>query len=228
MHTSCAYPDIALAIRWMITFSLFNIPIRVLPWFWITLALIGGVLGVDSKDTFFKLLLFLIAGFISILVHELGHALTAKSYGKRVEIVLQAFGGYAAYGGGAPLSRLKTFFITAAGPAIQIALGFAVFGISKSAPELSPQAFYFLETLYWISFVWAILNLLPVLPMDGGRIMETILGPKLLHVTLIISIVVAVAVALLGLLYTGSILLPVFMGMMAFECFKALRQLKAR
>jgi hypothetical protein len=44
---------------------------------------------VDGKEAFFLLLLFLIAGFISILVHELGHALTAKAFGKRVEIVLK-------------------------------------------------------------------------------------------------------------------------------------------
>lgn len=208
----------------MISFSIFNIPVRVLPWFWITLALIGGALGADSKEAFFNILLFLIAGFISILVHELGHALTAKHFGKKVEIVLQAFGGYAAYSGGAPLSRPRTFMITAAGPAVQIVLGLAVLVFAKQFEFLSPQATYFLTILYAISFIWAILNLLPVLPMDGGRLMETILGPQRIQLTLKISIAVAVGIALLALAYTGSILLPIFMGFMAYENYKALQQ----
>lgn len=212
----------------MISFSLFNIPVRVLPWFWITLALIGGVLGADSKQALFNILLFLIAGFVSILVHELGHGLTAKHYGKRVEIVLQAFGGYAAYSGGAPLSRPKTFLITAAGPAIQIVLGLVVLAIARQFDGMSPQANYFLRILYGISFVWAILNLLPVLPLDGGRLMETLLGPGRIRLTLQISIAVAVIIGVLALTMTGSILLPIFMGMMAYESYKALKQISWR
>ncbi len=175
----------------MIQFSLFNIPIRVLPWFWLTMAFIGGVLRVDGKEAFFLLILFLIAGFISILVHELGHALTAKAFGKRVEIVLQAFGGYAAYSGGAPLDRWRTFLVTAAGPALQIVLGLAVYLFAKSFPGMSREATYFMTVLYAISFIWAILNLLPVLPLDGGRILQTILGPSRIKLTLLISIAVA-------------------------------------
>lgn len=210
----------------MITFSLFKIPIRILPWFWITLALIGGAIYIDTKEDFFRLLLFMIAGFISILVHELGHGLTAKHFGKRVEIVLQAFGGYAAYSGGAPLSRLKTFLVTAAGPGIQIALGFVVLAAATQFNEISPNAMYFLERLYFISFVWAILNLLPVLPMDGGRLLETLLGPQRIRITLTISIIVAVTVAVLGLVFTTMLLLPIFMGMMAYESYKALKEVR--
>ena len=209
----------------MISFLLFNIPIRVMPWFWITLALIGGALGADSKQAILNILLFLIAGFISVLVHELGHALTAKHFGKRVEIVLQAFGGYAAYSGGAPLSRPQTFMITAAGPAVQILLGFVVLAFANQFTAMSPQATYFLRVLYGISFIWAILNLLPVLPLDGGRLMETILGPQRIGLTLKISMAVAIVIALLALSFTRSIILPIFMGFMAYESYKSLKQI---
>ena len=212
----------------MIEFKIFNIPVRVEPWFWLTMAFIGGILGVDSKEALFRILLFLVAGFISILVHELGHALTAKSFGKQVGIVLQAFGGYAAYSGGAPLSRTKTFLVTAAGPAIQIALGFVVLIVTQQLDTISPQAKYFLTILYVISFFWAILNLIPVLPLDGGRLMESLLGPQRIRLTLKISMVVAICIGVLGLTLTNSILLPVFMGMMAYESYKALRQISFR
>jgi Zn-dependent protease len=209
----------------MIQFSLFNIPIRVLPWFWLTLAFIGGVLRVDGKEAFFLLLLFLIAGFISILVHELGHALTAKAFGKRVEIVLQAFGGYAAYSGGAPLGRMRTFLVTAAGPALQIVLGLAVYLFAQSSPAMSREATYFVTVLYAISFIWAILNLLPVLPLDGGRILQTILGPGRIKLTLMISIAVAVGVGVLYFMMTRDPLLPIFMAMFAYQAFQELKSL---
>jgi Zn-dependent protease len=209
----------------MIQFSLFNIPIRVLPWFWLTMAFIGGVLRVDGKEAFFLLLLFLIAGFISILVHELGHALTAKAFGKRVEIVLQAFGGYAAYSGGAPLDRTRTFLVTAAGPALQIVLGLAVYIYAKAFTGMSLQAMYFVKVLYGISFIWALLNLLPVLPLDGGRILQIILGPTRIKLTLLISIVVAAGAGVLYFMKTGDPLLPIFMGMFAYQSFQALKAL---
>ena len=77
----------------MIHFSLFRIPIQVQPFFWITLALIGGALRADSPERILFTALFVLAGFISVLVHELGHALTARRFGAYPEIVLQAFGG---------------------------------------------------------------------------------------------------------------------------------------
>jgi Zn-dependent protease len=209
----------------MIQFSLFKIPIRVELWFWLSLAFIGGVLRVDGKEAFFLLLLFMIAGFISILVHELGHALTAKAFGKRVEIVLQAFGGYAAYSGGAPLDRTRTFLVTAAGPALQIVLGVVVYLFAQSLPGVSPQATYFVKVLYAISFIWAILNLLPVLPLDGGRLLQTIHGPSRIKLTLLISIAVAIGVGVLYFMMTGDILLPIFMGMFAYQAFQALKAL---
>ena len=190
------------------------------------MAFIGDVLQVDGKEAFLRLLLFLIAGFISILVHELGHALTAKGFGKRVEIVLQAFGGYAAYSGGAPLSRTQTFLVTAAGPALQIVLGLAVYFYAKAFPSMSLQATYFVKVLYAISFIWALLNLLPVLPLDGGRLLQTILGPSRIKLTLVISIAVAIGVGGLYFMNTRDILLPMFMGMFAYQAFQELKSLR--
>lgn len=83
----------------MIRFSLFGIPIEIQPFFWITLVIIGGVEGVDTAAGMMRIGLFVLAGFISVLIHELGHALTARSFGAHSAITLQAFGGYAAYSG---------------------------------------------------------------------------------------------------------------------------------
>jgi membrane-associated protease RseP (regulator of RpoE activity) len=114
--------------------------------------------------------------------------------------------------------------ITAAGPAAQILLGMAVQVVSPPLTDMNPNAAYFLFVLYWISIVWAVLNLLPVLPLDGGQMLNAILGPQRIKVTLWISLVVAVAAGLLLYLRLGSILAPVFMGMFAWQSWQALRE----
>jgi stage IV sporulation protein FB len=207
----------------MIRFSIFGIPVQVQPFFWITLAIIGGAINANSPEALLRLGLFLLAGFVSILVHELGHALTARKFGARSEIVLQAFGGYAAYSG-VRLTRPQSFAVTAAGPAVQIVLGLALLQVLPYLPDLNPNMLYFLKILVWISLVWAILNLLPVLPLDGGQMLNAILGPQRIRITLWTTIIVSVAAGLLALRFTGSILMPVFMGMFAWQAWQALRQ----
>lgn len=207
----------------MIRFSLFRIPVEVQPFFWITLVILGGVGGADSSAEIFRIVLFVLAGFISVLVHELGHALTARSFGAHSAITLQAFGGYAAYSG-VRLSRWQSFLVTAAGPAIQIVLGLAAFLLIRSIPDLSSQGFYFLEKLMLISFVWAILNLLPVVPLDGGQMLNAALGPARIKITLWISIIVAIIVAIaMWKSDPRNFIFPIFMGMFAWQAFQALK-----
>ena len=207
----------------MIRFHIFGIPVTVQPFFWITMALIGGAWHFDSKEGLIYILFFMTAGFISILVHELGHALTALKFGARVEIVLEAFGGYAAYSG-ARMTRARGAMITAAGPALQMVLGGLAVALLRAVPAMPDNARMFLGLLVLISFFWAILNLLPVLPMDGGRLVEAALGPARMRATLTISLVTAIVVAVLGLLYTGSLLLPVMMAYFGWLSWQALRQ----
>ena len=207
----------------MVHFTIFGIPVRVQPFFWITLVIIGGAIDANSPSAILRIGLFTLAGFISILVHELGHALTARRFGAYSEIVLQAFGGYAAYSG-VRLTRPQSFAVTAAGPAIQILLGLAIYFALPHLPEVNPDADYFIITLMGISIFWAVLNLLPVLPLDGGRMLDAILGPERIKITLWVTIIVAVLGALLALVTTRSILFPIFLGMFAWQAWQALRE----
>jgi stage IV sporulation protein FB len=211
----------------MIRFSVFGIPVEVQPFFWITLVILGASNGGDSVGAIFEILLFVLAGFFSVLVHELGHALTARAYGANTHIVLQAFGGYAAYAG-IRMSRKQSFLITAAGPAIQIALGGAVAALLYFLPPMNSYGEHFLYVLMGISFVWAILNLLPVMPLDGGQMLNALLGPARFRITLWTTIVVAIGVAVLLFTYTGSILFPIFLGMFAWQAYQALQENKWR
>jgi Zn-dependent protease len=207
----------------MIRFTIFGIPVQVHPFFWITLAIIGGALRANSASALLQIALFLLAGFISILVHELGHALTAKRFGAYSEITLQAFGGYAAYSG-VRLTRPQSFAVTAAGPLVQILLGAAVYFALPLLPPLNREAAYFLVVLIWISIVWALLNLLPILPLDGGQMLNAVLGPDRIKTTLWITIITAVGAGLLLYLRFGSILFPIFLGMFAWQAWQALNE----
>ena len=79
----------------------------------------------------------------------------------------------------------------------------------------------------WVSLVWAVLNLIPVYPMDGGQILRGILGPRHIQLTLQISIIVAIFVGVLGLIYLRLLLLPIFMVFFAVENYKALKRTRA-
>ena len=207
----------------MIRFSIFGVPVEIQPFFWISLIILGGATTADTAAAILKIALFVLAGFISILVHELGHALTARAFGAYSAITLQAFGGYAAYSGGL-LNRWQSFLVTAAGPGIQTLLGGAVFFLMRALPELSDHGDYFLHILVLISFFWAILNLLPVVPLDGGQMLSAVLGPARIKITLWTSIIVAIVTGVLMFTQTGSIIFPIFLGMFAWQAFQGLKQ----
>jgi len=208
----------------MFRFTIFGIPVVVQPFFWITLVIVSGAMDASTPGDMFRILLFVLAGFISILIHELGHALTARKFGAYSEITLQAFGGYAAYSG-ARLTRVQSFLVTAAGPAIQILLGLAVWClIPLMLPGITYHAFYFLLVLKEISIFWAVLNLLPVLPLDGGQMLNAVLGPQRIRITLWVTIIVSVLVGLLMFERTHSILFSLFLCMFGWQAYQALQQ----
>ena len=207
----------------MLRFTLFGIPVQVQPWFWLTMAFIGGGARANTKEALLLLALFILAGVISILVHELGHALTGRAFGARSAITLQAFGGYAEFSG-TRFNRPQQFLVTAAGPFVQIVLGGAIFVALHFLGDLKSEAGYFWVSLAWISIVWAVLNLLPVMPLDGGQMLNAVLGPERIKLTLWITIITAAVAGVAIFQWTGSILFALFMGLFAYQSWQALRQ----
>jgi len=211
----------------MIHFSIFGIPVTVQPYFWVTMALVGGALNqrTMTPEGLLGLALFMIAGFISIMVHELGHALTIKHYRLPTSITLEAFGGYATHPGGR-LSRVQDFLVTAAGPAYQLVLGLVAHVLLHRLP-FNERMFIFLEALRWVSVAWGLLNLLPILPLDGGRLVNALLGSSRIRITLWVTIVTGVIFALLGILF-NQYFLAIFMGMYVYQAFQGLKETRWR
>ncbi len=179
--------------------------------------------GLSNRGEILFVLVFMAAGFTSILVHELGHAITGKKFGSRdTQVVLHGMGGVAIFPH-ARFTRPQSFLVTAAGPGIQIILGFVALFLVNKAPS-GTYAQQYLSDLYLVSFFWAILNCIPVWPLDGGQMMGAVLGPKREILTHQISIGVAVVVGLAGLLITKMFLFPILLGFMASQSWKIIQQ----
>src|SRR5260370_39885036 len=101
-------------------FSLFGIPVRVHPFFWLVSLIMGWPLHEPKL-----ILIWVACVFVSILVHELGHALTAKYFGWPPHIGLYSFGGYASYQPTWGHSTARTILVLIAGPGA----GFVLFGL---------------------------------------------------------------------------------------------------
>lgn len=205
----------------MIHFTILGIPVRIEPWFWITMAFIGGGLHAANSTDILHVLVFIFAGFLSILIHELGHAVMIRKCGLPTSITLQAFGGFATHPAGR-LSRQQSFIVTAAGPAVQLTLGILLIVLANNIEIPAGSLFRpFLRDLIWVSLAWSILNCLPVYPMDGGQMLAAVLGPQRQHKVHLISSIVAVVIGVAGYLYLDALLLAVFMGLFAWQNWQA-------
>lgn len=147
---------------------LFGIPVRVHPTFFLMAAVLGARPGADLVTV----LIWIAVVFGSVLLHELGHAWAARGFGYRPRIELHAMGGTTLWGG-APVTPGRRFVVSVAGPAAGLVLGALVLAVRPA--DLGGHAAGAVEALLWVNIGWGLLNLLPVLPLDGGNVMASIL-----------------------------------------------------
>lgn len=205
----------------MLQFRLFGFPVAIHWMFWLNCALIGGAIGASSPEEMQRVFAFIVAAFLSVLIHELGHASVMRYYGDRqVGIMLYALGGFAA--GRRIRTRSEDFFVTAAGPFLQFSVGVAAWWLIDAWTPPNRLVAEMLYDFRYVSIFWAILNLVPVFPLDGGHILQAILGPRRVKLVLWISLVTAVALALLAF-NRGLIIATLLCGMLAFNNWKQLR-----
>lgn len=200
------------------------IPITITSSFWILATLIAWLSSGGSVIAFMS---WIIIVLISVLVHELGHALTAKFWGQNTEIILGSLGGTTIYGTGKkPLSRLQEFIVVLAGPIFGFLLAF-VAGFLSVYSLAHPNLFYFLHYTMFANIVWSLFNLLPVHPFDGGKLMsilfEGIFGSKGLRFSYLLSGIIAVVLIGLAMAY-GQIFAAVLLVLCAFESFRNFRE----
>jgi len=119
-----------------------------------------------------------VALFGSIVLHELGHALMARRYGiGTADITLYLFGGVARLDR-MPRTAGPELLIALAGPAVNFAIVLALTGFTFLADFAGIPYPGFLGAVSQLNLVLGLFNLLPIFPMDGGRVLRAILsGP---------------------------------------------------
>ena len=210
----------------MIQFRLFNIQVTILPWFWLIMLYLGWVFtstpgssGVDGAQLLLMALVVL-AGFLSLLIHEFGHALLIKKFGQPTEIVLHGMGGFATHPPGV-FTPVQNFLVSAGGPAAQIAFGLV--GLLLLQAEILPdtQIRAFVGFFTYLSLVWAVFNLLPIFPMDGGRMLAAFLPADKQPLVHLVGMALPIGIAGLALAFNYiAPFLFLFMALFAFQNFQ--------
>ena len=219
----------------MIRFKLFDIPIFVQGWFFLLTAVIGGAFRANTPEQWQGVIVFMMAAFVSILIHELGHAFAGLRFGApAVAISLHGFGGSASFPG-ERFSRKQRILMTAAGPGASIALAivfllvgnFAIGSVEPIERGAVPLWVQFINVTIFINLFWSVINLFPALPMDGGQILRDLLGPSQLKLTCIISFI-TIAILATGLwMLTQSIfnlLIALLLGSHTWSVYKQANQ----
>ncbi len=231
-------------------FRFLGIPVRVHPVFWLVSAACGW------QDKRLELVLaWIVCVFVSILVHEYGHGLTAKAFGSSASIVLWGLGGLC-YSQSERQTVGQRLAVILMGPGAGFLLCAAVMAVTtlfvgvtpiehlemaQKALGLGPGSISIGEkfqtntgiNIYWflvrINLMWGLVNLLPIWPLDGGRVSEIVLswydrgrGVRWCH---IVSLLVAGILAVVSIALTQDLFLTVFFGLFALLNFQVLQTL---
>ena len=128
---------------------------------------------------------FLLALFTCVLLHEFGHILMARRYGVRTpDVILLPIGGLARLER-MPEEPRQELLIAAAGPAVTLAIALALFGVLRitGAPldsaQLGPGQDGLAQQILWLNVALLLFNLLPIFPMDGGRMLRALLAMRI-------------------------------------------------
>lgn len=155
-------------------FYCFGVPVRVHPMFWGVSLFMAWRGGGDARG----IITWITCVFVSILVHEMGHAVVIRKYGFPSQIVLHGMGGYATSRG---FTTWKSIWVSFAGPLAGFILGGLVYLAElwmlnyKLEWLRNEDVYYFVLCMKYINFYWGLVNLLPILPLDGGHIMQVLM-----------------------------------------------------
>ncbi len=199
-----------------------RIPIIIQPFFWITAALIGYIISGSLLGSLVWVFIIL----VSVLVHELGHAFAAAAFGKQPTIRLTAFGGATSYEL-QNLSRSKEFVIVLTGPFFGFLLFLSAFVLLQSGLFQNEVVINILTGFQNINLLWTVVNLIPVLPLDGGHLLritlEGFFGIRGYKAALFIGLFISLSISFFFFI-VRSYLAGAFFFLFAFQSFDLWRR----
>ncbi|GGG68415.1 peptidase M50 [Kocuria dechangensis] len=111
---------------------------------------------------------------LSVLLHELAHAWTGRAFGWPTgRIVLTLLGGHTSFGD-VRTAPLASAVVSLAGPAVNLALGLAGLAALRLGERPDTLGWILLDLTAWANLIVGVFNVLPGLPLDGGRVVEAV------------------------------------------------------
>ncbi|MFO0631172.1 MAG: site-2 protease family protein [Polyangiales bacterium] len=199
------------ALTWK--FRLGQVRVVVEPWFWLMAILLG------SNFRGPEIALWIAVVFVSILVHELGHAAATYAFGGTAWIRLYSFGGLTYPS--RVFSRWRSVALSLSGPFAGFALGGLAFAAQMFVPITSPTIAVTLSMLVSVNVAWGLMNLLPIPPLDGGHVLLELMGPRGERQARYAAIATAAVVVLLSL-RAGMMYTVLLFGSLAYQNYAAL------
>ncbi len=197
-------------------FRVLGVPVTIGPSIVLLLAFFGFTLG-----DLVAILLWIVIGIVSIVLHELGHALVARAAGADPTITLAGLGGVTRY---RPSGRSGTrgwrLAISLAGPGVGLAVGAVAWLLLDAVPPGYPTVA--MDILLFTSIGWSIFNLLPILPLDGGQALQQLLpGDERTRTTRTAWTGVAMSAALVGVaVWLDQVFIALFGGLFAVQNYR--------
>ena len=169
-------------------FRAFGFPVRIEPVFFLVMGFLGYGGGIA------QIAIWIGVALLAVLAHELGHAFAARASGHDADIVLYGFGGATRHRG-KPLSRARNALVAFAGPGVGLLIGGAILLARSSLPQYGYGG-YAVDVALFLTLGLGVLNLLPILPLDGGQMLVTVLpGDEFRRYKIAAAVGVVVAIA---------------------------------
>lgn len=170
----------------------------------------------EGLETSLRFTVLMLCLFSCVILHEFGHALTARQFGIRTrDITLLPFGGLASLER-LPDEPLQEMLVAVAGPAVNVVIATLLYllieALGMGPRVMDPVDAPLLVQLMWVNLTLAIFNLLPAFPMDGGRVLRALLALKLradraTHYAARVGQLMAIGFAILGVMVNPMLVL---------------------
>ena len=221
-------------------FRLLGIPVQLDLTFLIVLPLFAWVIGsnipayvelfdlelsneslADGATAFWIGLAAAVGLFASVLVHELGHCVVGRRYDLEIEnITLWLLGGLARFKEMPKHGGIEAV-VAIAGPLTSFALAGVCWLVFVATSAESPALHFVCAYLMWMNVVLGTFNLLPALPLDGGRVLRSLLELRMGHVQATLAAANASRMMALGLGLVGFLSGHIFLMLVALFVFMA-------
>lgn len=180
--------------------TLFGFGVRFELFFWLMMLFTGLRFGEDNLG---RAALWIGLVTVSVLIHEFGHAFAYRYYGAKARIAMTGFGGLTYGTEAGHLTPKQKIVVSLAGSTVEMVLLGVPAWVARSIwePAFGSWGDLTLTWLIWINITWALVNLAPVWPMDGGQIVEQVFilrsGHNRMRLVHKVSIVCGVVAALI-------------------------------